>query len=192
MKKQDLEAKLEDSSNRRWFTGKFGRLCAMTSLLFFALTGCAKDVEITGKLTKVDSMFVFNGPYKDEETGEFTSSSDSFCTLHINSGGTEYELNLFNTFGNLETCEKAVEAATGVQCCNEFRDQYLAIQDYEQTKPEKRKGEAPTPDLGPCKDIKCTYNLMISNAVEGKTYEVERAEIGSAFIRGRTMDIFGF
>jgi len=124
MQKQDLDAKVEDNSNNRWLSGKFGRLCAMTSLLFIALTGCAeKPVEITGKVTRIEARSSTSDPYKNKTTGEIEREFYTSCNIYLDSGNGEYKLEMISGY-SIGICDQVIEASAGVQCCEEFKSEY--------------------------------------------------------------------
>jgi hypothetical protein len=134
---------------------------ALTAL---AVTGCSEKVEITGEVTKIENIDVSSKHCStDEKTGKISCFSYRACTFYVDSEGILYKLDDAEDFYPNEICKSIIVAAVGVDCCEEFKQQYIAIQSYELfEKFEKKEGKpAPNPVTGQCAGVSCTYTTLL-------------------------------
>ncbi|MBI4453724.1 hypothetical protein HY636_03715 [Candidatus Woesearchaeota archaeon] len=150
---QDLEAKIKKPNLRFGTSG----LCSLITMFFLSTNGCANDeVQITGKVTKVESHFVSTDVHKDEKTGKLTSYSNSACTIYIYSGGVEYKLSVYDG-RNQGLCNQIIEESAGVQCCEEFRREYEREELSGASKSDKKERTNAAVGYEKCRSIKCSY-----------------------------------
>lgn len=151
MKQQDFEAETKVRTKKSNNLLSQSGLCGLVAMLSMTVGGCSNnEVQITGKVKRIESKFVSTKVHKDEKTGKLTSGSYSSCNILIKSMGVLYDLNIYDS-DDTELCDKVLEESAGVPCCR-----VLEI-DYDQLKNGYYNSKLNEKVFEQCKGINCRF-----------------------------------